>query len=171
MSSFVWWSNVTVLLVASGIDVRTRRVPNWLSIPFLCAGILYQALSSGWQGAGHAFQGIALAIIFYGIPCILLRGTGMGDLKLAAGIGSWIGPGQFTMAFMITGLIGGIMAVGYALWYRRLGECLDNTGDLLVHIGKQGLQPHERMRIENRAALSIPYVPAIAIGALCSFFL
>jgi len=62
------------------------------------------------------------------------------------------------------------MAAGYALWRGRLGQCLDNTGDLLAHFAKSGMRPHSAIRLEEKKALSIPYAPAIAIGTLFSFF-
>jgi len=169
MHSFAWWPSFVVLLVASGIDLYSRRVPNWLSVPFLISGLLMNAIMGGLAGTGRSLAGIALAAFLFGIPC-LLRGSGMGDLKLAAGVGAWIGAGQLFLAFVVTGIVGGIFGVGYALWRGRLGECLDSTGDLLAHFGKRRLRPHDQIRLGNTKALSIPYVPAIAIGTIFSFF-
>lgn len=169
MQSIVWWSNVVVLVAASVIDLRTRRVPNWLVVPFLLSGLVVQSVTNGWRGTGSSLSGIGLAVLLFGVPCFL-RAMGMGDLKLAFGVGAWIGPGQFFLAFVVTGIVGGIMAGSYALFHGSLGRCLDNTGDLLAHLGKSGLRPHAEVRLDNAAALSIPYAPAIAIGTLLSFF-
>jgi prepilin peptidase CpaA len=95
---------------------------------------------------------------------------GMGDLKLAAGIGAWIGPGQLVMAFIMTGIVGFVLAIGYALAKGVLGQCLDRTGDLLAHFTKSPGKPHGEIRLGATNAVSIPYVPAIAIGTLFSFF-
>jgi len=169
MQSIVWWSNVLVLATASVIDLRTRRVPNWLVVPFLVSGLAVQSATSGWSGAGRSISGVGLAVLLFGVPCFL-RAMGMGDLKLAAGVGAWIGPSQFFLAFVVTGIVGGIMAGSYALFHGSLGRCLDNTSDLLAHVGKSGLRSHPEVRLDNAAALSIPYAPAIAIGTLLSFF-
>ncbi len=169
MHSFAWWPNFVVLLLASGIDLYSRRVPNWLSVPFLISGLLVNAIMGGLAGTGRSLAGIALASVLFGIPS-LLQGSGMGDLKLAAGVGAWIGAGQLFLAFVVTGMVGGVFGVGYALWRGRLGECLDNTGDLLGHFTKGRLRPHDRIRLANTKAISIPYVPAIAIGTIFSFF-
>ena len=40
MHSFAWWPTVIVLAVATFTDLRSRRIPNWLVLPFLC----------GWGG-------------------------------------------------------------------------------------------------------------------------
>jgi len=159
MHSIAWWPNFAVLVVASVIDVNTRRVPNWLVLPFLAAGIIVQISIGGWAGAGRSLGGIALASLLFGIPCFL-GGMGMGDLKLAAGIGAWIGPGQLLFAFIVTSIAGGVLALGYAAWRGILGDSLSRTGSLLAGEGSQG----------HKKGPSIPYVPAIAIGTLFSFF-
>jgi len=169
MSSIAWWTNVAVLVVASGIDVRTRRIPNWLVLPFLCSGLLVQSIGGGFTGLRQSLGGIALAALLYGIP-YFLGGMGMGDLKLAAGAGAWIGPGQLLFAFVITAIAGGILAVGYSLWQGRLGQCLDNTGDLLSRLNRPRAASAGEIRLADGGKLSIPYAPAIAVGTLFSFF-
>ena len=123
----------------------------------------------GFSGAGNSLAGIALGALLFGIPC-LLQGSGMGDLKLAAGVGAWIGPSQLFVAFAMTGFVGGLFALAYAVWRGRLGQCLDNTSDLLAHFAKSGIRPHRAIHLEARNAISIPYAPAIAIGTAFSFF-
>jgi len=151
------------------MDLRSRRIPNWLVVPFLVSGFLVQSVTNGWSGAGRSLSGVCLATLLFGVPCFL-RAMGMGDLKLAAGVGAWIGPNQFFLAFVLTGIVGAVMAGSYALFHGSLGRCLDNTGDLVAHFGKSGLRRHTEMRLANPSALSIPYAPAIAVGTLLSFF-
>jgi prepilin peptidase CpaA len=168
MNSIAWWTNVVVLVLAAGIDLRTRRIPNWLSVPFLLSGLMVPAIGSGWTGLRTSFAGFGLALLLFGLPCFL-RAMGMGDLKLAAGVGAWIGPSQFWLAFIATAIVGVVPAVIYAVRRRSLGRCLDNAGDLIVHLVKTGRR-HEEIQLGNQAALSMPYAPAIAIGTLFSFF-
>ena len=40
MHSFAWWPTLIVLAVATFTDLRSRRIPNWLVVPFLVAGIV-----------------------------------------------------------------------------------------------------------------------------------
>ena len=167
MHSIAWWPNLIVLLLASGIDLRTRRIPNWLVVPFLASGWLAQAVSHGFSGAWHSLAGTAMAGLLFGVPCFL-RAMGMGDLKLAAGVGAWIGPGQLVTAFIVTGIVGGILAAGYTIWHGSLGTSLDKTGDLMADLVHFRVLPHAQTARDT--ALSIPYAPAIAIGTLFSFF-
>ena len=168
MQSLALWSNLIVLVTASVTDLRSRRIPNWLVVPFLVSGIVVESLTDGWSGAGRSLSGVGLALLLFGLPCFL-RGMGMGDLKLAAGVGAWIGPSQFFLAFVVTGIVGGIMAGSYALFRGSLGKSLDSTGNLFSHFRQTGIRPHADVRIDNPAGLSIPYAPAIAIGTLLSF--
>jgi prepilin peptidase CpaA len=170
MQTLVWWTSVVVLVVASGIDLRTRRVPNWLAIPFLVAGLVAQSISGRLPGAGRSLAGVALACLLFGIPCFM-GGMGMGDLKLAAGVGAWIGPAQFVTASVFTALAGGVLAVGWALWHGSLGASLDSAGDLLTpwRTRQPGAERKVLEETAATAATAIPYAPAIAIGTLLSF--
>ncbi len=94
----------------------------------------------------------------------------MGDLKLCAAIGAWIGPEQLTTALVMTAITGGVMAVIWAAAKGRLGESLDGAGDLLSGFRRRGLKPHEKLQLGNPVALKMPYAPAIALGTLFSFF-
>ena len=101
-----WWPTVVVLLIAVAIDIRSRRIPNWLSLPFLVAGMAVSGFRGGLAGFERSIAGIGLAVVVTGILCYL-RGMGMGDLKLMAGVGAWIGPGQLVLALVATGIAGG----------------------------------------------------------------
>src|ERR1035438_6903343 len=120
MPALVWWTSAVVLIVASGIDLRTRRVPNWLAVPFLVGGLATQSIKGGLPGSGRSLAGVALACLVFGVPWFI-GAMGMGDLKLAAGVGAWIGPAQFVTASVFTALAGGVLAVGWALWHGALG--------------------------------------------------
>ena len=39
MHSIAWWPTLIVLAVATFTDLRSRRIPNWLVLPFMLAGI------------------------------------------------------------------------------------------------------------------------------------
>lgn len=94
----------------------------------------------------------------------------MGDLKLCAAVGAWIGPAQLMVALVITGITGGIMALCWAIGGGFVRELLSGTGDLILGLGKRGLRPHPELVLDNPLTRKMPYAPAIAIGTLISFF-
>lgn len=169
MHSIAWWPTLIVLLIATVSDIRSRRIPNWLVFPFLVAGIAVSTATDGWSGLGHSLLGVLLAALLLGF-LYWLGGMGMGDVKLCAAIGAWVGPSQLLMALVMMGISGGVMALIWAGCGGFLKESLNGAGDLILGIGKRGLRPHATLVLANPAARKMPYAPAIAIGTILSFF-
>jgi prepilin peptidase CpaA len=167
--SLQWWVVFVVLAIATAWDISSRRIPNWLVLPFLALGLATQCYYHGLPGLVTSLSGVAVAVAMMG-PICWLRGMGMGDLKLCAGIGAWIGPGQVFFALVMTALAGGVLAVGYALYHRSLGSSLSGTSDLVAGILRGKNQRNGQISLANPTALSVPYAPAIAIGTLMAFF-
>jgi prepilin peptidase CpaA len=143
MHSFAWWPTIVVLAVATFTDLRSRRIPNWLVLPFMVAGLVVPAWLGGWRGFGQSLEGFGLGALVYGILSVV-GGMGMGDVKLVAAIGAWIGPQQLIIAMVLIAMAGGIMALGWAIYGRFVGDVWKSR--------------------------KIPYAPAIAVGTLVSFF-
>jgi len=169
MQSIAWWPTCAVLAVATLTDLRSRRIPNWLVLPFLAAGIAVNAWAHGWLGVGQSFAGFGLGAAIYGL-LFCLGGMGMGDVKLCAAIGAWIGPSQLIVALVITGLAGGVMAICWAAARGFLGSLFSGSADLVFGLKRRGLRPHAELVLSNPRARKMPYAPAIAIGTLVSFF-
>jgi prepilin peptidase CpaA len=169
MHSIALWPTLIVVTIATFTDLRTRRIPNWLVLPFLFAGIVVSGALHGWSGIGHSLAGIALGGLLFGVLS-WMGGMGMGDVKLCAAIGAWIGPAQLLIALVMTGIAGGIMALGWAIAGGFVGELFQGTGDLIVGVGKRGLRPHPELVLTNPLTRKMPYAPAIAIGTIFSFF-
>jgi prepilin peptidase CpaA len=169
MHSIAWWPTLIVLAIATFTDLRSCRIPNWLVLPFLVAGVVTSGWMHGWHGLGQSCMGIGLGALILGFLC-WMGGMGMGDMKLCAAVGAWIGPSQLMIALVATGMVGGIMALVWAISRGFMGELFDGAGDLIVGFGKHGLRPHPDMTLDNPMARKMPYAPAIAIGTLISFF-
>lgn len=177
MHGFAWWPTLIVLAVATFMDLRSRRIPNWLVLPFLLVGVAvspwrhdWPGLRQGfWHGLGLSFAGLALGLLVYGF-LFWLGGMGAGDVKLCAAIGAWIGPAQLFMAMIITALAGGVMVLCWALVGGFFKELLTGTGDLLFGWKRRGTVRDPEAVLANPLKRRIPYAPAIAIGTLFSFF-
>jgi prepilin peptidase CpaA len=169
MQSIAWWPTVLVMMIAAAVDVRSQRIPNWLVFPFLSAGIVVSAIIDGWAGVGRSMLGVLIAVLLMGLLYVV-GGMGMGDVKLCAGLGAWIGPHQLWFALAFMGLAGGLMVFGWAICRGFLSETLAGAGDLITGVGKRGLRPHPTLALSNPAARRMPYAPAIAVGAILAFF-
>lgn len=169
MHSIAWWPTLIVLAIATFTDIRSYRIPNWLVLPFLVAGVVVSGWTHGWHGVGQSVLGIGLGTAILGLFC-WMGGMGMGDLKLCAAVGAWIGPEQLLLALVLTGIVGGIMALCWAIFGGFVGELLAGTGELIFGLRKRGLRPHPELVLSNPLTRKMPYAPAIAIGTLISFF-
>ncbi len=90
-----------VLAIATFTDLRSRRVPNWLVVPFMAAGLIVPGALEGWHGLTQSLEGFGLGALIYGV-LYWLGGMGMGDVKLVAAIGAWVGPQQLILAMVLT---------------------------------------------------------------------
>ena len=168
LHSIAWWPTVIVLAVSTFTDLRSRRIPNWLVLPFLAAGIVVSFVPHG-IGIVPSLEGMGLGLLLFGIFAVM-GGMGMGDVKLCAAIGAWVGPHQLVLALVLTGIAGGVMALIWAALGGFLGEMFTGTSNLLFGWKERGLKVDPEMKLSNPRARKMPYAPAIAIGTLVSFF-
>src|SRR5947209_15767167 len=93
---------LVVLVVLSGaFDLRTRKIPNWLTAGGILAGLALQCWTEGIHGFTVAMLGMGFAILVY-LPLYFLRGMGAGDVKLMAGVGAVCGPAIWFHVFLAT---------------------------------------------------------------------
>jgi prepilin peptidase CpaA len=93
------------------IDFRTRKIPNWLTVPAVLAGLAYHGISHGGTGALYALAGFALGFCLLLLPW-LLGGGGMGDVKMLAALGAWLGPVLILVAFGLGAMLAACGAMG-----------------------------------------------------------
>jgi prepilin peptidase CpaA len=148
------------LVAAVLIDVRSRRIPNWLTASMVAAGFVMAAVGISGLTLGQAALGFAVGLLLM-LPGHALGATGAGDVKLMAAIGTILGPSMVFSAFLATAVAGGIFAVVVALRRGRLHATLDGTRQLIAS-PTQGKQAIESAGRSNRFA----YGPAIAVGTL-----
>lgn len=156
-----------VLFVIVITDLRSRRIPNVLVLPLLLGGLIESCWLGGWNGLWHGIAGMALGFALYFIPFVL-GGMGAGDVKLSAAIGAWIWSQQLLVAVVIAGLVGGLLALLYAVRGGYLLDLLWGTGEILLFWRKD--RPHQKRRASRRPRRAIPYSPAIVIGTAVSCF-
>lgn len=159
---------LALAVVAAVIDVREHRIPNWLTYPAIAMGVLLRWFFFGWRGLGSALAGCALAggvvFLFY-----LVRAMGAGDVKLLAAIGSLVGPSNAVVVLAATAISGGVLALLYVVFRRRVGATLRNVGSVLTFHSWNGLKAHPELNLDNPSALRMPYGLAIATGTLYAF--
>lgn len=163
----LWWSAVLLSAVAGWLDCRSRRIPNWLTLPSLGFGVLANTVGFGWQGTKTALGGAGLALGLL-LPLVLVRGLGAGDWKLMGALGAYLGPKQVLLVLLATILIAGLMAAVQITWRKRWRVALSNLLELMRGFFMFGLRAHPRITLDNPGMLSLPFGVAVAgATALC----
>ena len=100
----------------------------------------------------------------------LVRGLGArGDVKLMAAVGAWLGLSPSSLAMVYPAVAGGVLAMAYMLFYRRVGGTVQNVGELLGLRLTAGIRPHPDVNLQDPGAIRVPYGLAIAMGTLFLF--
>jgi prepilin peptidase CpaA len=149
-------------LVASITDLRSRRIPNALSLAVAAAGLAVAVLHAGPLTFLGACGGCLVGLLFM-LPGYVFGATGAGDVKLFAAMGTLLGPGAMVTAFFYTAIAGGIIALAVAMMRSSLGATIRRAGTLLA-TGGANVAEIERSARDNRFA----YAPAIAIGVIAA---
>jgi prepilin peptidase CpaA len=167
------WASFLCAAIGAICDIRTRRIPNWLTAPGLLLGLILHGLLGGWRSlVGAALAGLIAGTIF--LLFYLAGGMGAGDVKLIVAVCSLAGLSAVAGILVGTALLGGLFALALALFHHRLKDTFANMGRLLAHHGAAGLQPHPDLNLDNPRTLRLPYGIAIAAGAgssLCGVLL
>lgn len=104
------WLVSVVMIIAAVIDGMILKVPNWLTFPFILTGWVHGLLHAGWWGLGASLAGTAVGLTLL-LVVRAVGGMGGGDVKLLAGLGAWVGVSSVWWAFVVTTIVGAIMAV------------------------------------------------------------
>ena len=143
-------------------DIRTQRIPNYLTLGTAVAGLGFQVGLHGWGGLWSGFLGLALGFGLLIIP-YLLRGIGAGDVKALAALGAWLGPRQTLVLFVYMGLCGGalvllVLSWQGALWY-QMTRGWNYLKNIFIRQPADGQTPASPL-LQQR----IPYAAALALG-------
>jgi prepilin peptidase CpaA len=153
---------LTLLGIGAVMDIRTRRIPNVVTISGLVVGMAMAALPGGVNLLQAAVSVcIAFSVAF---PFFALRALGGGDVKFLMAVAAFFPPAGFWRALALIAAAGGVVALWEAFrtgavirTFRRLSSLLL----LMVTVGRAG----SRATLDTEGSLTIPYGIAIALGA------
>jgi prepilin peptidase CpaA len=152
---------VLLAIVAGWTDYRSRRIPNWLTVPGLAVGIGINVAAAGWGGLRTSLLGAGLGLLLL-LPFVLLRSLGAGDWKLAGALGAFVGASVLLNLLVGSVFVAGIMAVALVIYKRRVRQTVRNIGHLLVSLSTFRL-PGSEVSLDNPQSLRVPYGVALAV--------
>ena len=156
------------LSLASWHDVRTRRIPNWLTASSFLVALAMRSFL-GFDAVLDGLQGAGLALLLM-LPLFALGAFGGGDVKLLVAVGAFMGPRDLLVALAATAVAGAVLAVAESARRGILLPLLLNTGRLAKYyltLGRSGTRPE----LTTQGAVTIPYGVAIALGSSAVWFL
>ena len=135
-------------------DLRTFRIPNWISGVLLAGFIPYAALR--WNEIPVLLHiGLGVFVFFLCVVFWRLKWLGGGDVKFLGAISLWMGP-TLILPFVIILSLSAVVFAGLLMWVRRWNFYIQQSQ--LPAVIKQLVD-----RAENHAC---PYGFPIAIGAI-----
>lgn len=163
---------VTISIVAFAAiwDLKTRKIPNWLTFPAMLLGIMAMTWQAGLPGLmnsiGGLLLGVALLFLFF-----LVGGMGAGDVKLLGAIGALQGPHFVLFTFLYGAIAGGVMALIIVAFHGQLYNVVLNVylslknflGIVVRSRGKHPLMPVS-------SGIRFPYGIAILAGTVLAFY-
>jgi prepilin peptidase CpaA len=163
---------IALVLCAAVYDVRYRRIPNWLSLAGVLIGVALNAfLDRNRPGMFlSSLLGLAIAFAVYFV-LYALRAMGAGDVKLMAAVGAVVGWPNWFGIFVVTAIIGGIMAMILVVARGRVKKTFWNVAFILSELkgGRPAYMRREELDVKNPKALGLPHGAVIAVGTI--FFL
>ncbi len=150
----------SIVIIGVFYDLREHRIPNWITIPGLGAGLVLHGLYGGPGGLLASLTGAFAGAALLALP-FALGWVGGGDLKLLAAVGALMGAPYAFWTVAFASVAGGIMAVAW----------LAMTGTLLHSLSYVFLAWRRGTNAKPAALLtSLSFGPALALGVLAARF-
>ncbi len=156
--------------VACACDLRTRRIPQVLTLGGAAAGVTFHVVTGGWYSGVLSLLGWAVGIAVFLAP-FALGGLGAGDVKLLGALGAWLGTKGVLWLALYTGVAGGLMALVVATYTGYLRQALTNLYLLLMHWRLNGIRPLPEMTLPVSAGPRLAYALPILAGTVISLWL
>jgi len=164
----VWILALVFALYAGWVDFRTRKIPNWLTVSGLLAGLAVNTALDGWYGTKMSLEGAGLALGIM-LPLVLLRGFGAGDWKLMGAIGALLGMKPMLLVLLAGVLISAIMAVIQVLLTKRVKSTARNMWTLVSGFLILGLRANPEISLDNPTLMKLPFATAVAMATVLIF--
>lgn len=156
-----------LLLIASISDYRTYRIPNWLTAGGIVFALIYSTAVPFYRDHGFlwALGGLVIGFLVM-LPCYAIRVMGAGDVKLMAMVGAFLGVSDAISAILYSLIVGGVAAIGFALFNKVLIRMLGNVksaAQMMMVSAIGGFKPD--LQIEAAKSVGkLPYGICITIG-------
>lgn len=85
-----------------------------------------------------------------------------------AAVGALVGLGKVVMIVLSSAIAGGVLALFFMLFKKRVGRTVKNLWELIRYHLLFGAQSHPQINLQSPEAIRMPYALAIAAGTFYS---
>ena len=161
------WLTLLVIIVVVGAavtDFRWQRIPNLLTFPSMAVGIVGHTVIHGWGGLGFSLSGLGLGLVLL-LGFYAMGGMAAGDVKLMAAVGSFVGPLNVFLVFLMTAILGGFYSIGMMIHELGFRGMLEHVGRMFKTLFLTG---KIKMAFSGNAEsdVKLRYGLVIALGTL-----
>jgi prepilin peptidase CpaA len=157
-----WTALFLVLAVES--DVRSLRIPNWLTFGGMALAFAHAAATGGFWMVGSALGGAVAALAALFVP-FALRGLGAGDVKAMMALGALWGPDPVLAVLFWALLAGGTLAIARVAASGELADLCARWGRSAWVTLSTRRATYFRPDPGSAAAGGVPFAVAIGLGA------
>ena len=159
---------IVILLFALFHDLRSRRIPNYLTFTAILLASIINSYTLGVAGLINSCYGILTGFVLLVFP-FMMGGIGAGDVKLLMAIGAFSGPYLTFYVFLYAALVGGIYSFLLMAKHGELVPFLKKVYFTFFFF-TAGAVTYRNLNVFNKEEkkLAIPYAVAIASGVMLS---
>lgn len=103
-------SLLAFVATAAIVDLRTKRIPNWLNAAAVALAVAINMVAAGERGLAASAAGLLTGALTF-LPFYVAGGFGAGDVKAMAAVGAFLGPRSALAAAACILVSGGLCAV------------------------------------------------------------
>lgn len=161
----VWHAGVVLAAAVAAVwDGRWRRIPKWLTLPALAAGLGYHLWAGGFGGCLLA-AGVGLSC---GLVLLQLHAVGGGDVKWLAALGAMLGWHLWLWSVEFGLLAAGGLALAQLLARGQLSLLPGSLAAIVQGWRRQGLKPHPQHNLRTPGVVAVPFAVAMLAGVLAA---
>lgn len=153
---------VSVLCIGAFFDIKYRKIPNMVTIPFLISGFVMSILNGGISSLLTILLNILITIIIFGHG-FLMRYIGGGDIKLLLAIACWTELEVFTIFVILTLLTGAVFAIYNIFKEYKVGQMISGIRNINMYSISENMKLRNGKKIAYGVCMFIGYIITIWI--------